>query len=265
MDPRLQEAAAIAREAGNLLRSHFGEPQEIEFKGAVHLVTAMDLKSEDLILARLQASYPDYGILTEEGQGKTAEPLWVVDPLDGTNNYAHGYPCFCVSIALADRGKLILGAIYDPLRDELFSAERGGGAKMNGSPIRVSQIPSLHEALLATGFPYDKRESAENNLDHFARFALGTQGIRRGGAAALDLSYVAAGRLDGFWELKLSPWDVAAGALIVQEAGGRVTDFSDGDDILYGRETAASNGILHSTILATLQEDLKPSSSPKRL
>jgi myo-inositol-1(or 4)-monophosphatase len=251
----------IIREAGGILAKNYGNPQQIEYKGAVNLVTATDYASEDLIISRLKAAFPEDDILAEEREAKPlhSESLWIVDPLDGTNNYAHGFPMFCVSIGYVQAGRICLGAVYEPLHDELFVAEQGKGATLNGKPLAVSATPVLDASLVATGFPYDKRESPINNLDHFQRFALRVQGVRRGGSAALDLAYVAVGRLDGFWELKLSPWDVAAGALLVQEAGGRVTDFSGGEDFLYGGTVVASNGKIHKEMLDTLREGLTPS------
>ncbi len=256
MEGRRQVLIEAIREAGSLLAENFGRPQEIEYKGAVNLVTAMDRAAEDLILSRLKAAFPEDDVLTEERdpQARRSENLWIVDPLDATSNYAHGFPMFCVSIAFEQKGRVRLGGIYDPLREELFLAQQGKGAALNGAPISVSSIPHLDRSLIATGFPYDKRESPINNLDHFQRFALRAQGIRRAGSAALDLAYTAMGRLDGYWEIKLSPWDVAAGALLVQEAGGRVTDFSGGENFIYSGEIVASNGRIHQEILVTLSE-----------
>ncbi|MFQ5915361.1 MAG: inositol monophosphatase family protein [Nitrospinota bacterium] len=256
MKRRRKVVVQIIREAGGKLAENFGRPQHVEYKGAVDLVTAMDRASEDHILSRLKAAFPEDDILTEERdqEVRRSENLWIVDPLDATNNYAHGFPMFCVSIAFERLGRVVLGAIYDPLRDEMFLAEAGEGAALNGMALTASSTPHLDVSLVATGFPYDKRESPVNNLDHFQRFALRTQGVRRTGSAALDLAYVAMGRLDGFWELKLSPWDVAAGALLVQEAGGRVTDFAGGGDFIYGGEVVASNGRIHQEMLVTLSE-----------
>ena len=258
MEHRRRILTEVIREAGNLLAENFSKPQEIEFKGAVNLVTAMDRASEDHIVSRLRAAFPKDDILAEEREqpARASENLWILDPLDATTNYAHGFPMFCVSIAFEQRGHIRLGAIYDPLRDELFMAESGKGAAMNGVSLSVSGTSDLDRSLIATGFPYDKRESPVNNLDHFQRFALRTQGVRRAGSAALDLAYVAAGRLDGYWELKLSPWDVAAGVLLVQEAGGRVTDFSGGGDFIYSGEVVAANAHIQREMLDILAEDL---------
>lgn len=252
----LDTAIKIARRAGDLLREGWGQAQTIGYKGEIDLVTERDRASEALIIAALRQAFPDHRIYAEEegkAAGHTASGYtWLVDPLDGTTNYAHGFPVFAVSLALAYQGRAEVGVIYDPLRDECFSARRGGGAALNGSPIRVSTTTSLRRSLLATGFPYDVWTSPENNLDHFSAFVLHAQGVRRPGAAAIDLAYVACGRLDGFWELKLHPWDVAAGALIVQEAGGRVTDFRGGPHFTSGREIVASNGLIHNEMLAVL-------------
>jgi myo-inositol-1(or 4)-monophosphatase len=177
---------------------------------------------------------------------------WVIDPLDGTTNFAHGFPAYCVSIGLEYRGEVILGAVLDPTRDELFVGETGRGAFLNGKPLRVSATPTVNAALLVTGFAYDIRKSQENNLDHFSRFALRAQGVRRTGAAALDLCYVAAGRFDGFWELKLQPWDTAAGLVILREAGGRATDFKGNPYSIYEPSIVATNGLIHEAMLKIL-------------
>ncbi len=229
-------ASAIAREAGAVLRAFFAKGVETEYKGDVDLVTVADRTSEQLIRERLAAAFPEHGIYGEEGTRDRLEGefRWYVDPLDGTTNFAHGFPQFCVSLGLEQRpvglapeadGRLVAAVIYDPLRDELFTAERGGGARLNGRPLRVSRTPVLAESLLATGFPSHKRHR-NPNIHFYHEFTLRSHGVRRAGSAALDLAYVAAGRLDGFWEFNLNPWDTAAGILLVEEAGGRVTDFS---------------------------------------
>ena len=224
----LEFAITIARQAGELLRSRVGSRIEVSHKGAINLVTDVDLASERLISEAIATHYPRHQVLAEEsGLGENrSEYRWIVDPLDGTTNYAHGYPVFCVSIALEHRGRVILGVVYDPMRDELFVAERGAGATLNQRRIRVSKTPDLSLGLLSTGFPYDLRTSDLKNLDHWTNFSMKAQALRRDGAAALDLCYVACGRYDGFWELNLSPWDTAAGVLIVEEAGGKTSDFS---------------------------------------
>jgi len=202
----------------------------------------------------LRSAFPDHSILAEEGtrvEGR-APYRWLIDPLDGTTNYAHGFPFFCVAIALDREGLPVLGVAYDPSREELFVAERGRGASLNGDPIRVSRAPSLNDSLLATGFPYDIRENPHNNLAEYAAFSLRCRGVRRLGSAVLDLCYVAAGRLDGFWELRLGPWDVAAGALMVEEAGGRITDLEGGPFSIDQQQIVASNGRIHREMIELL-------------
>jgi myo-inositol-1(or 4)-monophosphatase len=221
----------------------------------VDLVTNVDRACEAHIVAGIEAARPGDGILAEEGSGRPAKGSpwrWVVDPLDGTTNYAHGYPRFCVSIGVERDGEAVAGVVYDPLLDELFRAVRGGGAFCNDRPLRVSGQPALERALLATGFAYDRRESAQDNVREFRAFLKAAGEVRRDGSAALDLCYVAAGRLDGYWEFKLSPWDVAAGGLIVEEAGGRCSDLSGDADYRSGRAVVASNGAIHEAVLALL-------------
>ncbi len=252
---RFEEVArAAATRAGALLRARYGGRQEVSFKSAVDLVTAVDRESERLIVDDLTAAFPDHGVVAEESAARPGAGAyrWYVDPLDGTTNFAHAYPQFAVSIALEHAGTLVLGVVHDPLRDETFVAVRGEGARLNDRPISVSEVSALDGALLATGFPYDRREQAGFYL-HFVEAALRrAQDVRRGGSAALDLCYVACGRLDGFWEWKLHPWDTAAGRLVVEEGGGRVTDFAGGPHRLAGLETAATNGLLHDELLALL-------------
>lgn len=247
-------AVEAAREAGALLAARIGDAHSLEFKGDVDIVTEMDKRAEALIVERIRERFPDHSILTEEGEGRETGSAvkWIIDPLDGTTNYAHGFPFFCVSIGIEDSGEMVFGAVYDPSSDELFTAARGAGALLNGSPLRVSRIERVDRSLLATGFPYDIRTSEENNLDNFSRFSLAAQAVRRAGSAALDLCYVACGRFDGFWELKLRPWDTSAAALVVSEAGGRVTDFSGGGFSIYGTECLASNGLIHDEMIDLL-------------
>jgi len=250
----LNFAISVARDAGKLLRDRVGTRIDIDHKGSINLVTDVDLASEKLIREAISTHYPKHEILAEEG-GLTengSEYRWIVDPLDGTTNYAHGYPMFCVSIALEYLGEIILGVVYDPMRDELFSAERGGGAVLNNRSIHVSKTAELIQGLVSTGFPYDIKTSKLTNLDHWANFAMNAQALRRDGAAALDLCYVASGRFDGFWELNLSAWDTAAGALIVTEAGGQVTDFIGGTFSNYKPEIVASNGLIHARMLEVI-------------
>jgi len=249
-------AVAAATEAGGLLKGRFGSPGKVEFKGAVDLVTEMDRLSEQAIVSRIKSAFPGHGILTEESPEEVTPDgaRWIIDPIDGTTNYAHAFPVFCVSIALERDSVVECAVVYNPMLDELFVAEKGRGATLNGKRISVSKTPSLDRSLLATGFPYDIRTSPKNNLDNFARFAVRAQAIRRAGSAALDLCYTACGRFDGFWEMKLRPWDVAAASLIVNEAGGRMTSFSGGDFSIYSSECLASNALVHEEMLSVLNE-----------
>ena len=216
----------------------------------------MDHCAEAAVIEILEKAFPDHGILTEESKGRegSGSYRWILDPLDGTTNYAHGYPFFCVSLALEKDGQIVWGIIYDPLRDELFEAAVGMGAMVNGKPLTVSNTRHIQQSFLCTGFPYDMRESREDNLRYFSRFAKIAQAIRRDGSAALDLCYVAMGRFDGFWEMKLNPWDVAAGGLIVTEAGGSVTDFSGDPFTIHGQEILATNGRIHEEMLKVLSK-----------
>jgi len=250
----LDFAIRVAQDAGRLLRDRFGTNIDITHKGAINIVTDVDLASERLIREAISTYYPRHEVLGEEGglDENRSEYRWIVDPLDGTTNYAHGYPIFCVSIGLEYKGEIILGVVYDPMREELFAAERGGGATLNHRPIHVSKTTELVQSLLSTGFPYDIRTSRLTNLDHWANFAMNAQALRRDGAAALDLCYVACGRFDGFWELNLSAWDMAAGSLIVTEAGGRLSDFDGKAFSVYKPEVIASNGLIHERMIEVL-------------
>jgi len=256
----LKAATEAGKIAGQMLLASFDKSREITFKGAVDLVTDHDRKSQQLIFSHLSSLYPGHDFLAEEDlcEERGADFRWIIDPIDGTTNYAHTFPFFCVSIALEWKGCIALGLVYDPMRGEMFTGVEGEGAYLNGKPIQVSTVADLNNSLLATGFPYDLRESKVNNLDHFAHFAVRAQAIRRCGSAALDLCYLACGRFDGFWEMKLSPWDVAAGALVVQEAGGRVSDFGDDDYSPYGNEILASNGLIHPQMLDVLRMGKRP-------
>jgi len=249
-------ATRLAREAGAIQRARYETGVGIATKStSIDLVTEVDRACERHIVDALRRERPADAVLAEEGSAHGAagaEWRWVIDPLDGTVNYAHGYPCFCVSIGVERDGMRRVGVVYDPLRDELFEATRGGGARRNGRPIRVSGEADLGRALLATGFAYDVHHAERDNLDLLARAVKRAGGVRRDGSAALDLCCVACGRFDGFWELKLHPWDVAAGILIVAEAGGRVTDLSGGPPPASGSEIAASNGAIHAELLAVL-------------
>ncbi len=247
-------AIDAAKSAGLLLKGNIGRRHTIEFKGVIDIVTEMDIKAEDMIMKTIKARFPEHGILTEESfeQKSDSEYRWIIDPLDGTTNYSHGFPIFCVSIALEREGEIILGVVFNPMLNELFTAEKGKGAYLNNKRIRVSGISGLTKSLLATGFPYDVRTSRDNNISHFANFAVRVQAIRRAGSAALDMCYVACGRFDGFWELKLKPWDTAAAMLIIKEAGGIVTDFKGSTFSLYSGETLASNGLVHDEMIEVL-------------
>ena len=249
----LEVAWEAASAAGALIRESWHQPKEIDYKGAINLVTSVDRESERRIVEILQRNFPTHSILAEEETnlvGVERDHCWIIDPLDGTTNFAHGYPQFCVSIALEREGQVILAMVYDPLRQECFRALKGRGATLDGTPIRTSTIRELDKALLATGFPYDHRENADYYLAFFKGFTTRCQGIRRAGAAALDLCYLACGRIDGFWELKLRPWDTAAAGLIVEEAGGKLTDFSGHPFSIRGNETLGSNGHIHDEMLS---------------
>jgi myo-inositol-1(or 4)-monophosphatase len=231
--PTLSEIESLARAAGKILRDGYEQDHDIQFKGVIDLVTEIDHQSEAFLLGEIKRRWPESFILAEEsGESGSGELTWYIDPLDGTVNYAHGIPIFCVSIACAWEGQTRLGVVYDPLRDEMFSAERSRAAQLNGRLLHVSRAAQLQKSLLVTGFPYDTWTSVPNNLEFFGRFARMTQGVRRLGSAALDLCYVAAGRFDGFWELKLNAWDVAAAGLIAEQAGARVTNLQGGADYL---------------------------------
>jgi myo-inositol-1(or 4)-monophosphatase len=253
---RLELAVRIAREAGAIQRERYETDFEIRTKSAsIDLVTEVDQACEDLIVAAIEQAHPQDAILAEEGGGSDrdgAQWRWVIDPLDGTTNYAHGYPRFCVSIGVEFDDEREVGVVYDPLLDELYSAVRGQGALLNGRALRVSDETSFGSALLATGFAYDIRKSLEDNLNHFAHVIKQARAVRRDGSAALDLCYVAAGRFDGFWEMKLHPWDVAAGLLIVEEAGGTISDMRGGPAQRSGIETVASNGHIHAQLIDLL-------------
>jgi myo-inositol-1(or 4)-monophosphatase len=242
----LEAAIEIAQEAGKILREEFDRPPHIAYKGDADLVTQADKRSERAIVERLTKYFPDHGIVAEEGTGHagTSEFRWHVDPLDGTTNFAHGYPCFCVSIALSQRDSLIAGVVFHPIYNELFAAARGEGATLNGKPIRVSTIETLATSLLCTGFPAHKRV-ARPNIHYYWDFTLRSHGVRRDGSAALDLASVAAGRFEAFWEFGLNKWDVAAGILLIEEAGGKVSDFAGAPYQLGGPMILATNGLIH--------------------
>ncbi|MBU4484950.1 inositol monophosphatase [bacterium] len=253
----LDIAIEMVREAGQLQLDHLGKVKNLEFKGKIDIVTEVDKKCEELIVSRIQKEFSGHDILAEEGHGKRTKSdyRWIVDPLDGTVNYAHTYPLFGPAIALEYKNEVILGVFYDPNRDELFAAEKFAGATLNGGKIHVSKASKVQNSLLATGFAYSIQEgNRDNNLDNFGKFILKARAVRRPGVATVDLVYVACGRLDGFWELHLKPWDLAAGALIVEEAGGRTSNFDGTKLDIYGIEVLASNGLIHEEMMRILYD-----------
>jgi myo-inositol-1(or 4)-monophosphatase len=259
---RLRAAAVeMAREAGAILREGYGRAHRPERKGRIDLVTEYDRRSERLLLDAIAKRFPGHSVLAEEsgvtrapaGEGSASPSVrWLVDPLDGTTNFSHNYPFFCVSIAAELEGAVVAGAIFDPVRGELFSAHAGGGATLDDRAIHVSDIAKVEDALIVTGFPYDVREHPERSLPLFQAFLMRAQGIRRDGSAALNLCYLASGRFDGFWEGHLAPWDMAAGVLIVREAGGTVTDYAGGPFVVDGKQILASNGRIHEEMRGIL-------------
>jgi len=254
-EPLLRDLKELVVEAGRIIAAGYETRHRIDFKGEIDLVTEVDYRSEEFLVTELKHRFPDHQILAEEGGGQVGGPhQWYIDPLDGTVNYAHGVPVFCVSIAYAVNGVPALAAVYDPLREELFTAERGKGAWLNDRPLKVSQATELSRCLLVTGFPYDIRETKQNNLDNFIHLSKMTQGVRRLGSAAIDLCYVAAGRFDGFWELSLKPWDLAAGILIAAEAGAKVTSvLGESNCLAPPYSVLAAPPVIHTMILAELQ------------
>ena len=252
----LDAAIEIAREAGEVLMAHRGVA--FELKGEHDLVTAADRASETLVIKRLQERFPDHGIFAEEG-GRAAlqAPLrWYIDPLDGTTNYAHGYPQWNVTLALAKNQEVIAGVVYDPLNRELFAAERGAGARLNGAPIHVSKSPTLNESLVSTGFP-SRRRHQNVNIHFYYQLAMLTHGVRRSGSAAIDLAYTACGRIEAFWEFGLSPWDMAAGTLLVEEAGGKASGMRNEKLDIHGQYLLADNGLIHKEIIGLFAEIFK--------
>lgn len=249
-------AEEIARGAGGILKAYYGRRHEIRFKGEINLVTDVDRRSEAYLMERIRSAFPDHGILSEESREiRSSSPYrWIVDPLDGTTNYAHDYPCFCVSVGLEREGELLAGAVYDPLLEESYTAGAGSGAFRNGEKIVVSGTQDLRRSLLATGFAYDVNTSADNNFNFFREFVFAGQAIRRDGSAALDLCYLACGRFDGFWELMLKPWDTAAGLLILREAGGMATRLDGSPYDIHQPEILASNGKIHAQMLTVVEK-----------
>src|ERR1041384_5620443 len=258
LDTLVSVAADAARQGGAVLMECTRTGFHIEHKQIINLVTDADNLAEQRIIDVICNAFPTHPVLAEERgiiEQSSSRYRWVIDPLDGTTNFAHGFPAYCVSIGVECDGHGIIGVVYDPTRDEIFTAQIGHGAYLNGIPISVSTTEHLDRALLVTGFSYNIRETPNNNLDHFVRFALKVQGLRRTGTAALDLCYVAAGRFDGFWEVALNPWDMAAGVVILREAGGTVSGFKGAPHSIYGQELVASNGPIHRAMLDLLQED----------
>lgn len=263
--PTLSYLELLARQAGKILRAGYQQDHQVDYKGVIDLVTEIDYQSEEFLLGEIKKDFPDHHILAEESGGTRGDgPQWYIDPLDGTVNYAHNIPIFCVSIAYASNGTtstslsagLSLAAIYEPMRDEMFTAARGKGAHLNGRPLQVSDATELQKSLLVTGFPYDAWDSEFDNFANFVKFAKMSQSVRRLGSAALDLAYVAAARFDGFWEMALQPWDVAAGGLICKEAGARVTNvYGEPDFISPPQSILATTPGIHARMLEELEQN----------
>src|SRR5262245_39270517 len=253
----LEFSIELARGAGEILKHYMNREKQVELKGRSNLVTAADKEAEALIISRIRERYPDHSILAEEsgvtGSSEAGRAKWVIDPLDGTTNFAHQYPFFCVSIGFEEAGQILCGAVYDPWRDEMFSGARGAGSFLNGERLQVSDVEPLRSALIMTGFPYGFREKIRVAMAQFEAFLVESQAVRRGGSAALDLCYTALGRVDGFWEMDLQPWDTAAGLVILEEAGGRVTDFSGRLFSIYGKELLVSNGRIHGEMIEVMR------------
>ena len=247
-------AINAALKAGGYIRKNIGRAKDVHYKGEINIVTDIDKKAENIIINTIKHAYPSHNFLAEEGTyaKKDSKFTWVIDPLDGTTNFLHGFPVFCVSIALEHKGKPLVGVVYDPTRNELFYAEKGRGAFLNKKKVHVSGIANIKRALLATGFAYNVKSAKDDNISRFARFIKASQAVRRAGSAALDLCYIASGRFDGFWELGLHPWDAAAALLIVQEAGGKVTRFDGSKYSIYDKEILASNSKIHSQMTKIL-------------
>lgn len=256
MSDILQLTEAIARQAGSVLREGYGNVRHIQQKGVIDLVTEFDKRSEEVILSAIQREFPDHAILAEEsGRNEiTSDYQWVIDPLDGTTNFAHGIPIFSVTLGLFKDDSPIVGVTYDPLRDEMFSAKSGQGATLNNQPIYVSDRANLGQAVISTGFPYDLRTNPRNNLAQFVQFQLRTQAVRHLASAALDCAWTAMGRLDGYWEFGVQPWDIGAGILLVREAGGQVTPIDGDDNFLSNDSILVSNGLLHEQMFRILRE-----------
>jgi myo-inositol-1(or 4)-monophosphatase len=254
----LEFAVDLARAAGEVLKHYTSREKQVELKGRANLVTIADKESEALVIRKIHDRYPSHCILAEESgaSGFGDQGKWIIDPLDGTTNFAHQYPFYCVSIAFEQNGNVLCGAVYDPHRDEMFTGSKGGGSHLNGERLHVSEVDRIAGSLLTTGFSYNFRQNVEVAIGQFRDFMLESQAIRRGGSAALDLCYVAMGRCDGFWELDLHAWDTAAGRVIAEEAGAVVTDFKGNPFSIYGREIVASNGQIHGEMLRILSRGL---------
>jgi myo-inositol-1(or 4)-monophosphatase len=256
----LHIAVEAAKEAGRYLKYSVGKVKSIEMKQGEerNLVSEIDKTSEAKIISIIKRHYPNHAILAEESgaSSASADYKWVIDPLDGTTNFLHGLPIFCVTIAIEYKAEIVAGVVYDPNLEELFTAEKGSGAYCNGKRMRVTQTSDLMSSLLVTGFPYDIAQNPDNAVGHFVNFLMEGQGLRRLGSAALDLSYIAAGRFDGFWEVNLNPWDMAAGVLFVHEAGGKVTDFSGVPSSIYNKQVLATNGSIHDAMLQVLKKGM---------
>jgi len=257
MDKVFQFAVQLALESGRIQKKRYQERHSITHKGEINIVTDVDMACQDRIISLISTHFPDDLVIAEEKVNvfEAGRNRWIVDPIDGTTNYAHGYPFFCTSIAYETGGEIVCGIVYNPIFEELFFAQKGKGAYLNGERLKVSPIEEMKQALLVTGFPYDLNTNKENNVNHFVAFLHHAQALRRDGSAALNLSYVAAGRFDGFWELKLNPWDTAAGVLMLREAGGLVTDFRGKPFDIYEGRIVASNGLLHREMLRILEEE----------
>ena len=242
---------SAAKEAGEFIKENSDNFGSAQFKGRVDMVTKVDLGAEKIILDKIHENYPEHSIITEESDNIDAfsDYRWIIDPLDGTTNFVHSFPFFCVSIGLEYKGEIVMGVVFNPMLDEFFFAEKGNGAFLNDKSIHVSKNDTLNRTILATGFPYVISDKFDRNMELFSKIYRQTQGVRRAGSAAIDLCYVACGRFDGFWEFELNPWDVAAGSIIVEEAGGKITDFQGGNNFIYGREIMATNGLIHEELL----------------
>lgn len=258
--PMIQLAIEAALETGKYLKESVGKVLEVESKYGqeTNLVTQIDKNAEEIIINKIRKKYPDHDFLAEESgsHNKQSEYRWVIDPLDGTLNFTHGIPLFSVSIAVEKQGEIVAGVVYEPNLDELFTAEKGKGAFLNKKPIRVSKVDSLIESMMVTGFPYTIRDNPDNAVQHFVNLLMKVQGVRRLGSAAVDLCYVACGRFEGFWEVSLNAWDMAAGILFIEEAGGRFTDFRGAPSSIYNKQVLATNGLIHDKVVEVLQQGL---------